>query len=120
MCLRTALYARSAIVDATSAPTDDTAKPGGEICDPRAAVPVVGHETGQSRFDFLGESSGALRAGAFAMLASGAGRPSRALGIHVDRPRFTNARQTRRSARVFPLAPSQAARPGNDPQHLYP
>jgi hypothetical protein len=51
--------------------------------DLRAAVPVVARETGQSRFDFLGESSGALRAGAFAMLAPE--RVSRALGIHVDR-----------------------------------
>ena len=37
--------------------------------DLRAAVPVVARETGQSRLDFLGESSGALRAGAFAMIA---------------------------------------------------
>jgi alpha-beta hydrolase superfamily lysophospholipase len=37
--------------------------------DLRAAMPVIGQETGQTRCHFLGESSGALRAGAFAMAA---------------------------------------------------
>lgn len=36
--------------------------------DLKAAVEVVARETGQERFHFLGESSGALRAGAFAMV----------------------------------------------------
>src|ERR1700693_1961360 len=35
--------------------------------DLRAAIPVVAHETGKQRFHVFGESSGALRAGAFAM-----------------------------------------------------
>jgi pimeloyl-ACP methyl ester carboxylesterase len=35
--------------------------------DLKAASEVVAHETGQQRFHFLGESSGGLRAGAFAM-----------------------------------------------------
>jgi alpha-beta hydrolase superfamily lysophospholipase len=35
--------------------------------DLKAAVPVVARETGGQRFHFFGESSGALRAGAFAM-----------------------------------------------------
>ena len=35
--------------------------------DLKAATEVVARETGQQRFDFYGESSGALRAGAFAM-----------------------------------------------------
>ena len=35
--------------------------------DLRAAVEIVSRETGQSRFSFLGQSSGALRAGLFAM-----------------------------------------------------
>ncbi len=35
--------------------------------DLKAALPVVVHETGQQRFHVFGESSGALRAGAFAM-----------------------------------------------------
>jgi len=43
--------------------------------DLKAAVAVVAKETGQRRYDFLGESSGALRAGAFAMAEPGmAGR----------------------------------------------
>jgi len=37
--------------------------------DLRAAAAVVARETGRSQFHFLGESSGALRAGAFAMVA---------------------------------------------------
>jgi len=37
--------------------------------DLRAAVSLVARETGRSQFHFLGESSGALRAGAFAMIA---------------------------------------------------
>jgi alpha-beta hydrolase superfamily lysophospholipase len=36
--------------------------------DLKAAVDVVARETGQARFHFFGESSGALRAGAFAMV----------------------------------------------------
>src|ERR1700732_5125464 len=37
--------------------------------DLKAAVGVVSQETGQQKFHFLGESSGALRAGAYAMVA---------------------------------------------------
>src|SRR3954465_3053178 len=37
--------------------------------DLKAAVQVVARETGQQKFHFLGESSGALRAGAYAMVA---------------------------------------------------
>ncbi len=37
------------------------------VADLRAAVPVVEHETGQTKFHFMGESSGAIRAGAFAV-----------------------------------------------------
>ncbi len=37
------------------------------VADLQAAIPVVAHETGQQRFHVFGESSGALRAGAFAM-----------------------------------------------------
>jgi pimeloyl-ACP methyl ester carboxylesterase len=37
--------------------------------DLKAAVEVVARETGQQKFHFLGESSGALRAGAYAMVA---------------------------------------------------
>ena len=36
------------------------------VADLRAAVPVVERETGQTKFHFMGESSGAIRAGAFA------------------------------------------------------
>jgi alpha-beta hydrolase superfamily lysophospholipase len=36
--------------------------------DLKAAVEIVARETGQERFHFFGESSGALRAGAFAMV----------------------------------------------------
>src|SRR4030088_3628965 len=37
--------------------------------DLKAAVEVVAKETGRQKFHFLGESSGALRAGAYAMVA---------------------------------------------------
>jgi pimeloyl-ACP methyl ester carboxylesterase len=37
------------------------------VADLRAAMPVVEHETGLSKFHFMGESSGAIRAGAFAV-----------------------------------------------------
>jgi pimeloyl-ACP methyl ester carboxylesterase len=37
------------------------------VADLRAAMPVVEHETGLSKFHFVGESSGAIRAGAFAV-----------------------------------------------------
>jgi alpha-beta hydrolase superfamily lysophospholipase len=37
------------------------------VADLRAAIPVVAHETGQEKFHFMGESSGAIRAGAFAV-----------------------------------------------------
>lgn len=37
--------------------------------DLKAAVEVIAHETGQKKYHFLGESSGALRAGAYAMVA---------------------------------------------------
>jgi alpha-beta hydrolase superfamily lysophospholipase len=36
------------------------------VADLKAAVEMVAHETGETRYDFLGESSGAIRAGAFA------------------------------------------------------
>jgi alpha-beta hydrolase superfamily lysophospholipase len=38
------------------------------VADLNAAVPIVMRETGQQRFHFFGESSGGLRAGAFAMV----------------------------------------------------
>jgi alpha-beta hydrolase superfamily lysophospholipase len=37
------------------------------VADLQAAMPVVEHETGQARFHFMGESSGAIRAAAFAV-----------------------------------------------------
>jgi pimeloyl-ACP methyl ester carboxylesterase len=37
------------------------------VADLKAAIPVVERETGLSKFDFMGESSGAIRAGAYAM-----------------------------------------------------
>jgi pimeloyl-ACP methyl ester carboxylesterase len=37
------------------------------VADLRAAMPVVEHETGSAKFHFMGESSGAIRAGAFAV-----------------------------------------------------
>jgi pimeloyl-ACP methyl ester carboxylesterase len=39
------------------------------VADLKAAADVVTRETGQSKFHFVGESSGALRAGAYAMVA---------------------------------------------------
>jgi alpha-beta hydrolase superfamily lysophospholipase len=37
------------------------------VADLRAAAPIVARETGQTKFHFMGESSGAIRAGAFAV-----------------------------------------------------
>jgi alpha-beta hydrolase superfamily lysophospholipase len=37
------------------------------VADLRAAAPIVARETGQEKFHFMGESSGAIRAGAFAV-----------------------------------------------------
>jgi pimeloyl-ACP methyl ester carboxylesterase len=37
------------------------------VADLKAAMPIVERETGQSKFNFMGESSGAIRAGAFAV-----------------------------------------------------
>ena len=41
------------------------------VADLRAATPVVERETGQSKFHFVGESSGAIRAAAFAVAEPG-------------------------------------------------
>jgi alpha-beta hydrolase superfamily lysophospholipase len=50
-----------------SARTDGNSGIASGVEDLRAAMLVVTRETGQTRCDFIGESSGALRAGAFAM-----------------------------------------------------
>jgi alpha-beta hydrolase superfamily lysophospholipase len=50
-----------------STQTDGNADIKTGVEDLKAAVPVVERETGQTRYHFLGESAGALRAGAFAM-----------------------------------------------------
>ncbi len=50
-----------------SARTDGNSDIASGVQDLAAATPVVARETGQSRLNFMGESSGALRAGAFAM-----------------------------------------------------
>jgi len=49
--------------------TDGNADVASGVEDLKAAVTVVERETGQKTFHFLGTSSGALRAGAFAMVA---------------------------------------------------
>ena len=49
--------------------TDGNSDIASGVEDLKAAVPVVMKETGQTRFHFLGESSGALRAAAFAEAA---------------------------------------------------
>ena len=55
------------------------------VADLVAATGLVAHETGQAKCHFLGKSSGALRAGAFAMV-----HPERVdrlvlAGLHLDR-----------------------------------
>jgi alpha-beta hydrolase superfamily lysophospholipase len=52
-----------------SAQTDGNSDIASGVEDLRAAMPVIARETGQTRCHFMGESSGALRAGAFAMVA---------------------------------------------------
>jgi alpha-beta hydrolase superfamily lysophospholipase len=52
-----------------SSRTDGNSDIASGVEDLRAAMIVVTHETGQTRCHFLGESSGALRAAAFAMAA---------------------------------------------------
>jgi alpha-beta hydrolase superfamily lysophospholipase len=49
--------------------TDGNSDIASGIADLTAAMAVIAHETGQTRSHFVGESSGALRAGAFAMAA---------------------------------------------------
>ena len=53
----------------SSSRTESNSDIASGVEDLRAAVPIVARETGRSQFHFLGESSGALRAGAFAMVA---------------------------------------------------
>ncbi len=50
-----------------SARTDGNSDIASGVEDIKAAMAVIGRETGQTRCDFLGESSGALRAAAFAV-----------------------------------------------------
>jgi alpha-beta hydrolase superfamily lysophospholipase len=52
-----------------SSRTDGNSDIASGVEDLKAAVDVVAHETGQTRYSFMGESSGAIRAGAFAMVA---------------------------------------------------
>jgi alpha-beta hydrolase superfamily lysophospholipase len=52
-----------------SSRTDGNSDIASGVADLTAAVAVIAHETGQARCHFIGESSGALRAGAFAMAA---------------------------------------------------
>ena len=66
------------------------------------ATELVIRETGQKRLHFMGESSGALRAAAFAMV-----RPERVdrLGaerVHLYRSELADPGETRRTARLFP------------------
>ncbi|WP_342712972.1 alpha/beta fold hydrolase [Bradyrhizobium sp. B124] len=49
--------------------TSDNADIASGVEDLKAAVEVIARETGERRYHFIGESSGALRAGAFAMAA---------------------------------------------------
>jgi len=50
-----------------SSRTEGNSNVGDGVEDLKAAIPVVARETGRQRFHVFGESSGALRAGAFAM-----------------------------------------------------
>lgn len=50
-----------------SSPSHGNSNVADGVEDLKAAVEIVAHETGQEKFHFLGESSGALRAGAYAM-----------------------------------------------------
>jgi alpha-beta hydrolase superfamily lysophospholipase len=52
-----------------SSRTDGNSDIASGVEDLKAAVDVVAHETGQTRCNFMGESSGAIRAGAFAVAA---------------------------------------------------
>src|SRR5271166_1226322 len=52
-----------------SSRTDGNSDIASGVADLTAAMAVIEHETGQARCHFVGESSGALRAGAFAMAA---------------------------------------------------
>ena len=51
--------------------------------DLKAAIEVVTRETGQQKIHFFGESSGALRAGAFAMARPERVEPAGAGGVHL-------------------------------------
>src|SRR5947209_10607177 len=71
------------------------------VADLVAATGLVIRETGQKRLHFMGESSGALRAAAFATVRPERGRPARAERIHLYRPELPDPGQARRAARLF-------------------
>jgi pimeloyl-ACP methyl ester carboxylesterase len=52
-----------------SSRTDGNSDIASGVEDLKAAVEIIAHETGQTSYNFMGESSGAIRAGAFAMAA---------------------------------------------------
>ena len=52
--------------------------------DLKAAIPTVVKETGRDKMHMYGTSSGAIRAGAYAMVAAGAGRPPGAVRLHLQ------------------------------------
>jgi pimeloyl-ACP methyl ester carboxylesterase len=54
------------------------------VADLKAVMPVVERETGQSKFNFMGESSGAIRAGAFAVA-----EPDRVDGLVLEAFTYT-------------------------------
>ena len=89
------------------------------VQDLKVATDLVIKETGQRRVHFFGESSGGLRAGAFAMAYSDSRRSSRAGGVHLYRRGLTDVDRSRQAARLLQDAQPAPARPRHDPQHLH-
>ena len=87
--------------------------------DLKAGVELVARETGQQKIHMCGESSGALRAGAYAMARPGSGRPAGFRSVHLQGREFADAGRTRQAAGLLSHAQSPPARPQDDPQHRH-
>ena len=77
-------------------------------------------ETGQTTVHMLGESSGAIRAGAFAASPPRPHGPPRPRRLHLHRRRVPDPGQTWRTDRVLPHPQPSPPRPRHAREHLHP
>ena len=103
-----------------SSRTDGNSDIASGVEDLKAAVEVVARETGQMRYHFLGKSSGAIRAGAFAVAM-----PDRVDRLLLGAFTYTGKGSPTLAKRAegldyFRTPQSPPARPRNDREHLHP